>query len=1037
MLERFYATVLPSTGKYCLFLLGSKQHVWASSLDSLADHTEARRDQQGVYFGTAAFKEATSRTQANVLALRALRLDIDAGAKKFEKHPDGAYETQRDALAALVAFIKDSRLAPTYIISSGEGLHVYYALDEDLDPATWTVLARRLGQACADLGLKADNTVTADTARILRPVGTLHPNGSRVSIIKDTGKVYSVAEIEALLPWGEVEDEPAITTTRKYDTSINSDVAMPSTPKSIHKIILHCGAMAEVAASRGDVPEPFWRAAIGIAKFTVEGAEAAHSLSDGYDGYDEAETQAKFDNWNTGPSTCAEFSKHTKACATCPHRGKIKSPVVLGYMTQEQVAELPPEQQPPEPAPPAPTGDPWDGHLPAKFAVNKSPNGMLTLVHNTTVDTKNADGEDIKLPIQVPVTHDIFWLTHWIEHTSVDDPARALVQTWDPPSPANGRTTGTVVTEPMKQEAAASRADLLKFLASIGVHLTSHKKAGTSVEELMKAQLARIKLLSRRPKITERFGLRILPDGKLVCAHGKHVIFPDGTLMEGMLSQDLRDLQDDFAITSVPTSATGQWDASVWDDHIRPAAVRHVEFFRKFYTDPKLRKLQLAAMLGLASPFMAFVTGEYHNGVRLPANGLTVSLYSQRSGRGKTDLTKVVMMAFGPPSALVKPSGQAASTDVARINRLSWYGTMPISMDEMGDNKESSAATIISAVGNGAAKDRGRQHGRGNLTAPPWALINIMGANRSQRDMVNAAESATTAIQARMIEMNVDDIEYDKAAQELFRAEWGALPRVCSGALGAVLHYAACRLGAEKLNKLVMGCVNRAAQLLGAEQDARFQFRALGAMMAAHLLLEKEGLALFPLQDLVDEFKLAHDAGVTYAVENVLPTDGPSLMQIMLSDLLPHTLVTHTETNRGLEPNKTDLPLNSRVPDVVKARHIKALGITYVSAAAVRDWCMTKKVSDREMQIACRMAGVMVAPNRAKPTHYSASIDLYKGMKDSTNTRIACFKISTRRLEEVTGSDWDSGAAPTNVLPLAGKATAPADDSAQPQENQA
>jgi hypothetical protein len=41
MLTTFYEAVLPSTGQghYCLFMLGSKQHVWAHSLDSLADHT--------------------------------------------------------------------------------------------------------------------------------------------------------------------------------------------------------------------------------------------------------------------------------------------------------------------------------------------------------------------------------------------------------------------------------------------------------------------------------------------------------------------------------------------------------------------------------------------------------------------------------------------------------------------------------------------------------------------------------------------------------------------------------------------------------------------------------------------------------------------------------------------------------------------------------------------------------------------------------------------------------------------------------------
>lgn len=73
----FLATVLPDQGHYCLFLLPEARHVWTDSIVGLAALVEKHKDRQGVYFAVESFK-AEGRSQANVLALKALRLDIDA-----------------------------------------------------------------------------------------------------------------------------------------------------------------------------------------------------------------------------------------------------------------------------------------------------------------------------------------------------------------------------------------------------------------------------------------------------------------------------------------------------------------------------------------------------------------------------------------------------------------------------------------------------------------------------------------------------------------------------------------------------------------------------------------------------------------------------------------------------------------------------------------------------------------------------------------------------------------------------------------------
>ena len=341
-LHNFLQAVLPQIGHYCLLKLPEKVHVWAETIEELIERIEEFGTDEGVYFAVESFKTPDKRTQANVLALCSLRLDVDAGAEKFRRDPSGVYETRELALKAIMVFIKDSGIKPSFLVSSGEGWHIYYCLTEDLTPEDWKPLATALGKVARASGLLIDPTVTSDTARVLRPLGTTHKNGNLVRLVADRGLRYEPAALALAL--GAVP-EP---TQRVFNMAVNTDLGLTveGPPKSIHKILQHCGAMQEVNASKGDVQEPLWRAMLGVVKFTVEGVEAAQMLSTGHPDYDEVSTERKFNAWATGPTTCAELGKHSNACKSCEYRGKVKSPILLGYMTAPEVKKLPLEQQP-------------------------------------------------------------------------------------------------------------------------------------------------------------------------------------------------------------------------------------------------------------------------------------------------------------------------------------------------------------------------------------------------------------------------------------------------------------------------------------------------------------------------------------------------------------------------------------------------------------------------------------------------------------------------------------------------------------------
>lgn len=376
-LAAFYSRLLPDTGRYVLFQ--NKQHTFCDTQGELVAATQARINTQGLYYATASYGSEDRRTQDNALLLKTHRLDIDAGAEKFAKHPQDAYETQRDALTALGRFIKASGLQPSLVISSGEGLHVYYELSEPVPGHEWKPVALHLNAAGKALGLKIDAGCTADEARVLRPIGTLHKNGQRVEVLKDFGTTYTNAEFDALLtPFVPAQEFP-LTRKPKGAVNINDDILVTnSPPASLAKVADHCSAVALMRDKEGNIPEPLWRAGIGVGKHTGDGEELVHKWSAGYDGYSQQETQDKLDRWETPPPTCAYISTLHDGCSTCKYRGKITTPKQLGYVS----------------AAPAETDDEREGEAPrevtgAELKVvlpdwRKDINGNFSRPHDTT-----------------------------------------------------------------------------------------------------------------------------------------------------------------------------------------------------------------------------------------------------------------------------------------------------------------------------------------------------------------------------------------------------------------------------------------------------------------------------------------------------------------------------------------------------------------------------------------------------------------------------------------------------------------------------
>lgn len=1045
MLDRFYRAVLPEQGYFALFEGGRKRHVWCDSIDELTRETEARIDQQGLYFATSSFTASTTRTIANALHRRAFCFDIDAGPEKYAKHKDKVYETQRAAIEGLMAWSASSGIKPAWVVSSGAGLHVYILLDQPTTVSLWQPVAEALKAMALGQGLRIDPAVPADAARVLRPPTTLHHSGTRVAVLASGTRTYTLEQLRSLAG----AYAPAAPVRRESANGIFLNREYP--PSHLDKVLRNCEAMAYVARVKGDVSEPYWRLALGVAKFTVGGREACHSISEGHAQYDFSETEIKIDGWTTGPATCAKFAdENSDACKACRLRGKITSPLQAGELNTDELAaeeaqhveapDLPAEvedepipvtvtvQQVPLTAPSEPTEFnafedtddapavaqklPWDGALPLDYRIAATPTGYAMIASVIKmVDDPTDPSKKKAVTVEQQFTAVPFWFESWAAGTHDGDQAMATFCVFD-------KTRRVVTRYTLPTRSAAQRESLLVALASQNVQVYPSTQGNKQImEDYVKASLEKIRSAGQRQKILDRFGTMYDDKDQLVVAQGKYLIQADGSVSEGVVNEALKSRANSYRIP-LPDSTYGLWSQRDWVPHVTALAKEHIAYLDEFYSDPNFSQYQLAIMLAWASPMMAFMQGTYQPGSALPGIGLTVSLYSPLSGIGKTAALHAAALAFGTPAGLVLQLDRQSSTDFARQMMVLQCGTLPSFMDEMEDVEAKDLASLISAVGNGASRLRINGKTMQLTGGTPLAVVNMMSTNKSHRELAAADRSESPAVQMRLLEIDCSGVMPVTAKRSHAETEARSKLQRCAGAVGALIHLAICKLGPEKMNALGVKMAMAAREHVGGAQDGRILWRALGAVLAVRAILRQLGLDVFKDKALIEEFRRWHDESYSFSNDRLLPTSGEGLMSMLLSDIAGKTLITINETDMRKKDARYDVPLNDRVPDEVLARSVIEGGYCYLRTDALRDWAFKKRVSYRTIINRCRENGIIQVPHPEKSEKTTTfKIDLFKGTRMSQGVMSSVVRVDLTRLASMV-DDAYSIATKSNVTSI-------------------
>ena len=699
--QEFLGAVLPPEGLYCVVGIKDKTihsqtfHRTLGEVDAAVDGLE----EAGVnsFVALANFQNDRNRTAPNALRLKSLFLDLDVGADDPKKYPD-----QQTAVAALRKFVKDLKLPRPMVVDSGNGVHAYWPLTEEVDRAEWKVVADRFKLVCALNGLLTDPAVTADAARVLRAVGS--------SNFKDADNPRPVTVLNAvpLVDLSVMKDrlgvgDTALATAPKQPLNALTKSLLANKPSSFRLILKKslagngCQQLVDAVSNQETMSEPMWRAALSIAQFCKDRDVAIHRISAGHPDYTPEETEAKAQRIQ-GPYLCTTFEgDNPSGCAGCKHKGKISTPLVLGQGEVEVATaedNIVTDTKQPEKVYTIP-------EYPFPFVRGK----------NGGIYVREKDEDDN--PKDKLVYENDYYLVN-----TVDDPLQGMSALFRLHLPQDGVKEFLIPMKEMTAKDVFSKRVAEQGLSTIG-------KQMESLIAFSNMSIKKYQRESRADKARLQFGW---------ADRNSSFIIGD------------RQVTATDVVYSPPSSVTlglvklfGQ--SGTLEDWKRIVA---------FYNRPGMELHMFTLFAGFGSPLVPF--SKHKGGV--------ISLYSEGSGVGKTTTLKMINSIFGNPDELLMIK---ADTMNARMQRIGTLQNITPTIDEI--TNESPEVTSEFLYHYLHARGRNRLHGSVNierLNASSWNAHCVVTANSALEDKLFTKKRNPDGELARFLEFpytpgNTDD----------------------------------------------------------------------------------------------------------------------------------------------------------------------------------------------------------------------------------------------------------------------------------------
>jgi hypothetical protein len=664
-----------------------------------------------------------ARSKPTSMRLKAIWIDVDV-------KPDKGYATLKEALDGIDQFYRAAKLpAPSALVLTGGGVHVYWISDKPLMVPEWRPYAEGLKAEMLRLGLRCDAGLTTDEARILRVPGTFNNKQipSRPVRLVHLGASYdfktALAHLSALAPQKAPLAVTAAVSAKtvlpfdlaqftgrgmnallaanlplpQYDSlaeGINLHNDLPLNPDEVFK---HCGHFQDSALHHGkDHGQGLWMLTMLASTWFEDGRQWAHYFSKGYPTYTRDETDAMYDRklrereGTLGWPSCVAFeSEGCKSCKTCPYHGKLRSPLNLAERVQPPSITINAAPPPPE-----------DLMLPAGFTVDRETGYICEIV---TKDLNNGVDANqlatlfmcqLRKPILQRGSRKIMF------ETSLD-----------------GGTWGPVA---IFETDLATEQTLIKSLRSFGVkpYVPNQRR----IAHFMTSWTEKLDGAQRR--------LDTIPFGWLYDKE-KGGDVPVGFAYGGRVVRAGGEVQiSGFSDQEIEMAYKPVGDGTLWTRAC------------KIITDQNYAPGEAITASGFGAPLMTFC--DQYNAILAP--------WSPESGAGKSTAIQVGASAWGCPK-LTKE--RPLSSQKGILKKLDCIKNLPVFWDEIStEDKMDEIRDMLGMLTEGGGASRLKQS-REMFHVEDWQTLMVVASNQSLSDNIMRKTNGTDATLQRIFEFRV------------------------------------------------------------------------------------------------------------------------------------------------------------------------------------------------------------------------------------------------------------------------------------------
>ena len=877
--------------------------------------------QLNTYYAMASFVERGSRKQENVASLKSFWIDIDCGEAKAAEGK--GYATKKEGATALLTAVQSTGLPLPMVVDSGNGLHAYWPLVEAVSAEVWRPIAFRLVAALQGEQLIADWGCSTDHSRILRPVGTRNwkdkANPKPVRLRMDCPD-YTLDRIAGPLE-GIVVSLPS---SRSNDLGVNSDLGLPPEPPSSlpDEVAAKCAQVREFKDTNGCLPEPQWRAGLSILKACIDGEATAHEWSSGYPLYQFAETQEKLDQIK-GPYTCATYQRYNPAgCEGCKYAGKITSPIQLGRPDElDEVTEAVVEEA--AEAPVMPKAREENGTI----IYPTLPSAMRRFKWTSQGMTAQIveDGEKKDVPFC-----DAFMYCDELIHTDEGPMLRFTVQR---------RRNQRLTQVDLPATCVWAKDSLLKELAkrNLGPLAGMQNEMCAFIQKWF--EVARQQAAERHQHThfgwQETGGFLI---GDRLFKYGETV--PTIASLGG----DAEQMADGHAFDK--SGSLNDW----------------VDLIDKLYGGKGMEQYQFAIAASFGSPLMRFTLQK----------GVTMNMYSEASGVGKTSAAHAALSVWGRPDKLAITSGQMTMNSL--FANLSTMNSLPVYVDENTKANPDVLGAMAYDVTSGSPKRRLNRSGGMQALKQGWNTMLLTSGNTSMVGRISQSRFGSEGELMRVMEYELSPhfAVQQGEARELFLSLSN-----CYGTAGDVFAQWIVD-NADQIQPMVQKVAARLERLAQCSDKERHWLAGAAAAITGAQIAASLQLVRFDVKRLLD-WTVSMIVESRKQVGDSVRT-GDSAWSTMLKELASGVIVT---PNLG-SPDELQFAMGGRLPNRITGRLAISEKKLWLSVDSVKKWC-----ADNHAELG---ALIKTAQQRGELLG-QASFDLGSHMTDAPNLKMQCLII--------------------------------------------